>query len=377
MIVDAAGREVLGGGGVLPVDVRALGAELRRLWSAPGRAGSAPGQGLTRACTRNVIVLAPSVDAALDAGRRLADVAARYPTRAFVVRPDPAPDRLEATLEVHCLMRGGVRHVGCEQITLTVGARAGRRAASAIVPLLVPDLPVFVWATGTPRWDDELLDRLLDAADRLLFDSRACDDPVRLLIDVSGRGRSGTWSPADLEWARLADWREAVATLFDDPAGAPLPAHVARVAIRHGARGASSAALLAGWILDRLEAARAGTSPGRAARGAAAGAVPVELVLEPGTGPHAVERVRLEVARGPAVLEAERTPEGGALRLGIEAPEACALPGRVPCAAAPIARLLEAALAVPGRDPLYEAALARAAALLGGAAGGLAGPPGT
>ena len=151
MIADADGRELLGGGGALPVDVRALGTELRRLWeAADGARGRAA---VTRACTRNVVALCPDEAAETLAARALAAVADRYPSRVFLVcASDEDPARLDATLAALCTLRGEGRHVCCEQIRLSVGRAAGRRAASAIVPLLVPDLPVVVWSLGTPDW---------------------------------------------------------------------------------------------------------------------------------------------------------------------------------------------------------------------------------
>lgn len=351
MIVDAHGREVLGGGGVLPVEVHALGAELRRLWETTGDTAGTASSAVTRACTRNVIVLCRDHDAARAAATLIAGVADRYPSRAFIVRRDDGPpERLGATLEAQCLVRPGGRHVCCEQIVLTVGAAAGRRAASAIVPLLVPDLPVFVWSMGgLPDWDDEMLVRLLDVADRVLVDSRGAAEPAALLADLALHERRDRWSPGDFEWARLADWREAVAMLFEDPALARRPPVVERVTVRHGPQADCAAALLAGWLLDRLEAAGERST--------------VAVTFAATAGEAGILALGIELAGG-VRLEAERAP-GGAIRLGIAGPAAGVLPGRVPCDAASVERLLEELLAAHAEEPLYERALARAATLLG------------
>lgn len=372
MLTDASGREVLGGGGVLPVDVRALGAELRRLWESSVEAGG-EGRAVTRACSRNVVALCDDDESAALAARVLVAVAERYPSRAFVVRRAAGPpDRLEATLEAQCLLRDGARHVCCEQINLAVGAAAGRRAASAIVPLLVPDLPVFVWVAGALVREDELLVRLLDHADRLLFDSRAAGDPGALLDDLSHREHGDRWSPADLEWARLDDWREAVAMLFDEPATAGLAAEVARVSIRRDPASATGAALLAGWILDRVESARGAQAEGVAARvdsGDAAGEEsPIAVVFESGgPGRTGIEDVTIETRRPVALLQVTAAADGRALSLGIAAPGSCALPARLPRRDLPIEHLVETLLALPGADPMYEGARARAATFLAGA----------
>ena len=350
-VADAHGRQVLGGGGVLAVEVHALGDELRRLWQEGAGPAETDTSMVTRACTRNLVVLCDDEAAARHAATMIGGVADRYPSRAFVVCRVSEEDRLEATLEAQCQLLPGGRHVCCEQIGLKVGRRAGRRAASAIVPLLVPDLPVFVWSLATPAWDDELLVRLLDVADRMLIDSRACPAPERLLANLAGRDQSERWSPADFEWARLAGWREAVATLFEDPSMVGERARVARITVRHGSAGMPGAALLTGWILDRLEAAGLPVPSADA------------IALERVEGPGAIEHLGLMAGDGTS-LEVEGTT-GNLLRLTIVAPGACTFPGGGPCERGPAENLLEDLLAELATEPLYPRALARAAALFG------------
>ncbi len=369
MIVDGSGREVLGGGGVLPVDIASLSTELRRLWEG---ASEADGAAVTRACTRNLIALCAAGPAAEAADLALVAVATEHPARAFLVVATPGPaDRLEASLTAHCVVRPGRRHVCCEQVTLAIGSAARRRAASAIVPLLVPDLPVFVWITGGLDFADPALERLLDVADRLVFDSRACPDPARTLVDLVHSERNDRWSPADLEWARLEPWREAVAALFDEPAAASMAGHLDRVVVEHGGDAIVGAALLAGWIVDRAESARAADAPGERARveaGDGAGeTASAAVVLTPAPG-EGVRRVGLEARHPDGRLEVALAENGRALVLSLSAADACALPARRPLDPAPLADLVGRMVAGAAPDELYERALLRAATWLGGTA---------
>lgn len=367
MIVDGQGREVLGGGGVLPVDVGSISTELHRLWEAAREGGA-----VTRACARNLVALCTAGAGEAAALPALLAIATEHPARAFLLVATPGPaDRLDASLAAHCVLRPGRRHVCCEQITLAVGDDARRRAASAIVPLLVPDLPVFVWVTAALDFADPALERLLDVADRLVFDSRACPDPARTVVEMVQTERNDRWSPADLEWGRLEPWREAVAALFDDPAAASLAAHVERVTIEHGAAATVAGALLAGWIIDRSEAARAAEAPGERARvesGDAAGeATSPAVVLASGPG-EGVRRVVLESRHPDARLEVALAEEGRALVLSLAAAGVCASPARRPHDPAPLPELLGRMVAEARPDVLYERALLRAASWLGGTA---------
>ena len=345
--------QVLGGGGALAVDVKSLANELRRLWQENAREGSA----ITRACTRNLVALCADEDEAARAVETIGTLAGEHPSRAFVIVADPDPARLEAFLTAHCSLRAGGRHVCCEQLTLHVGRDTRRRAAGAILPLLVPDLPVFVWIPGVPRWDDPLLERLLDVADRLVVDSRAATEPhafVRSLVDAR---REDAWAPGDFEWSRLTDWREAIACLFDEPATKSLPAKLTQVEVRYGRGGSAvAAALLAGWILDRLEAARR--------REGVEGTARAVLSATGDASPSAILAVSLAAddPRATCTVGFEAGDSGLTARVTVE--DACPLPARHPFAEETVPRLLEDQLDVSGASPLYDRALARAAALL-------------
>lgn len=378
MIADREGREVLGGGGAVTVDVRSLGRELRRLWeetSAP-RGG---GRAITRACTRNLVALARHAGEAAAVTAAVVAASDRHPVRAFVIEAGPPsnPDALEAWLTAHCQLSAGGRHVCCEQIHLIVGGNASLRAAGAVLPLLVPDLPVFLWCTGAPPWDDESFQRLLDVAGKLLVDSATFPDVARGVADLLER-REEDWAPADCGWYRLAPWREAVAVCFDDARAAERAADIEWVEIGYGVSPAaaervpSAAALLAGWILDRVDLARDTGPIGLAARveaGDGAGdPVPVRVVLkaQPEGTPGEITSIAFS-ASGAAFSWSIACPGGGGtLTLDATTKHSGTHRHRLPRAVLPPERLLAEALDDPTADPVYERALLRAAALLSG-----------
>ena len=389
MIDDAAGRDVLRGGGAVAVDVAALERELSRLWQAAGADGAETPGGVAlearpaavRACTRNLILLVTGTDQAARAGELVAAVASRHPARAFVVNQtaDLPAGAVEAYLTAHCTLLGEGRRVGCEQVNLDLGPEAGRRAAGAIVPLLVPDLSVFVCFTGEPAWDDDLAARLLAVADRVVVDVRQFGDAVAGLERLVARRARARWAPGDFEWSRLAPWREAVASLFDDPAAADLAPAIREIQLGFAGapRDGAGAAHLAAWVEDRLAAARDGAPPSSSARpgampaaGSRAGAaIRVRLVAGEEGRPGDVTSVVLAAPGSSARLEARR-PAGHetALVTRLELAHACGLPSRLPGPAEDPAGLLGDQLEFRGRRSSYERALPRAAALLARAA---------
>jgi glucose-6-phosphate dehydrogenase assembly protein OpcA len=132
--------------------------------------------------------------------------------------------------------------VCAERISIT-----GDRAAlpSAVITLLVADLPVFVWWRGAlPDDADAVLGELVEVAARVIVDSDEADlaSAARLELRVAGL--------VDLAWVRTAPWREAIAAMFDGRPQRRALDHLTGIEVT-GPR--NQAALLAGWLRSRLE----------------------------------------------------------------------------------------------------------------------------
>src|SRR5439155_920387 len=104
------------------------------------------------------------------------------------------------------------------------GPRARARAAPArseraCARVGPPDLPVFLWWTGTPPIGSRSFGDLLRLTDRLIVDSADFARPEVTLptiarISETAHGRFGL---TDLNWTRLTPWREIATAFFDVP----------------------------------------------------------------------------------------------------------------------------------------------------------------
>jgi hypothetical protein len=92
-----------------------------------------------------------------------------------------------------------------------------RHLTAVVLPLLLPELPVFTWWEGTPPFGEEVFDELTSVTDRLIVDSAAFVDPVADLRRLAGV--VGALEPAvtDCAWGRLTPWRELLAAPFSGP----------------------------------------------------------------------------------------------------------------------------------------------------------------
>lgn len=249
----------LGGGGGL--DIGRLERELTAMWADATAGGE--GAGVMRACVLNLIVYAPvgegraSVDALLDR------VYESSPCRALVIFADrdAAADGLDAYVSTRCsLSSKGARQICGEQITIEAAGGAVSRAASAVAPLLVPDVPVFLCWKDIPHYEDKLFTRLVEISDRVVIDSASFDNPQEDLARLARvvREHPEYMAVSDLNWGRLTPWRALVAGFWDVADYRPHLSRVERLTVEYAPRAGgggqldAEALLLAGWLSSRL-----------------------------------------------------------------------------------------------------------------------------
>ncbi len=244
------------------IDVGRLEKELQANWQSAS--GATDESGVMRVCVQNLIVYATQGEdrAAIDA--LLNEVTEHSPSRVLMLVADraAAAPRLEAYVSILCQdsARGGKRICG-EQITIEAGGSAVGTAASAIEPLIVPDVPAFLWWKDIPHEEDKLFDRLIEMSDRVIIDSLAFDHPHEDLLRLSQiiAARRQYMLASDINWGRLTSWRNLVASFWDVP---DYRAHLDRiesVIIEYDAPAhapteiATQAFLVAGWLASRLK----------------------------------------------------------------------------------------------------------------------------
>ncbi len=128
---------------------------------------------------------------------------------------ESSSDGFDSRVSAHCSRQPGGREQICgEIIRIVAHGKAAGRSASVVTPLLIHDLPVFLWWRRSVDLDSALLRRLARITDRLIVDSaRAGVDDVLALSKLTALWKDVTIS--DLAWARLQVWRRALAGLYD------------------------------------------------------------------------------------------------------------------------------------------------------------------
>ncbi|MBX3204208.1 MAG: glucose-6-phosphate dehydrogenase assembly protein OpcA [Labilithrix sp.] len=278
--------------------------ELRDLWKPPEDPTAPP---LTRVCTMNIEVIAPSSELLERYTPVIDEVTASIPARAILasIEPEGGADDITGSATAVCSLSGG-KQICSERITLAVRGNASARAASAIDALRVPEIPTALVWLGRVHTDDPVFEVLAGEAHRIVLDSEYTSISSVIHVAAWARGQRNAPEIADLAWTRIAVWQEMLARFFDDLETRPLASKVTRLVLKQacdpGARIGPESALMLGWIGTRLgwkTSRLAGALRFKRADGAA---VTIELAAVPrpsGVAPHTLAGFALEAGDDP------------------------------------------------------------------------------
>jgi glucose-6-phosphate dehydrogenase assembly protein OpcA len=209
-----------------------------------------------RASVLNLIVVTDE-ESATDITQSVSKLSGQYPARAILLISDPEEEeaRLDFRLSAYCNVRGGGGAQVCaEQITIHAEGPPAKHLESLAGPLLISDLPVFLWYPGPFSPSSPEFAGVASLADRLIIDSAAADDCERSLREIAGLLENAA-SPAvgDLQWMMLSPWRALVSELFGPPERAVELGKIHKVEVLHAPRGECRALLFVGWLASTLD----------------------------------------------------------------------------------------------------------------------------
>jgi glucose-6-phosphate dehydrogenase assembly protein OpcA len=337
------------------VDVAKIEKELRELWKQMAHPTTPTGENaVTRACVVNLVICSPGETNDSSVSQVIGDISIHHPARTMILLPG-SEGSLSAWVTAQCHFAAGQRkQVCCEQIVVRAGGTEVEQLSSFVFPLLVPDLPVFLWWRGALNQHSGLIRELLETAHRAIFDSQVFSDPWHdfLVLGNLLRTHRADTAFSDLNWARLSMWRAAIAECFDIPELLSWLPRIEKVVIET-APGAQPL-LLTAWLASRLKWRYTGKSPDQLNFFSRQ---PTFVVMQPGRGDSGVEAVRFSFRSEASLsLEISKASDGTHLRriitTGDKTMERALL---IPSQETSV--LLSEQLDIPGRVPLYEEAL--------------------
>ncbi len=253
---------------VLAVDIATIENEWARLWRESTVATQANGgHPATRNSVLNLIVFTRRADLVTAVGSALGELAQNHPARVVVLlaQPDANQNEVKAWIDLSPYQqeRRWGRNAN-EQALIMAKGESVNYLPEIVLPLLVANLPVFIWWADTPPMEHPLFARLARICDRMVIDSaefESVGERFQMLASLS-RSREYRCAVSDLNWQRSAPWRELAAQFFDPAPLQPYLGGISHIRIEYagteangrtaGVANPAQALLLVGWAASKL-----------------------------------------------------------------------------------------------------------------------------
>lgn len=315
--------------------------ELANLWIENAAPSESNQSGVLRACSMTMLVVADETDDPQGIGETLAQLMKEHPSRAIVIRlRNSSEPWLASRVSAQCWKPFGRRqHICCEQIEITASDVSLPDLPAVVLSLVVADLPVILWCRSSRATELASFPEIEALAEKVIFDSAAFPNPDQALGQLLHCCLPGT-RVADLAWGRLTPSRQLLAQTVNSEDVIRNLRGVDQVRVRaRGPKPNVVARYFAAWLANQLN-------------------LEPDWDLQEWNEPLSIKGVTLKAPDGFMLsAQVEETLDNGAVvdlqidgrvnRVVLLRPTEC--------------ELLRQELSIPGRDPIYEAALSRAA----------------
>jgi glucose-6-phosphate dehydrogenase assembly protein OpcA len=207
-----------------------------------------------RSSVLNLIVVTDE-ESATEITDSVSKLAGRHPARVVVLIADPEGEaNVDVGLSAFCHARGGSSAQVCaEQVTIHAEGPPATHLESLAGPLLIPDLPAFLWYPGEFSPHSPGFAAMSELADRVIVDSAASESHEACLREIADLVADPT-TPAigDLQWVGLSPWRSLLADTFGAPERAGDLEKIENAEVLYAPGGENRALLLIGWLASTL-----------------------------------------------------------------------------------------------------------------------------
>jgi glucose-6-phosphate dehydrogenase assembly protein OpcA len=242
------------------VDVPAIERELTELWKVAAQSDEGK-NAVMRVCLLNLLIFTSDPETTGELSSVVAKVTEQSPCRAIIMIGDKTPgeSHTSAWIASHCHLDDKMRQVCCEEIRVSAGGDGLNNLGRTVAPLIVPDLPIFLWWLDAKTLNERYFQAFIDEVNRIIVDTRSLthlDGEFAALTRFIHTERHRA-AFSDLSWTRLTNWRNLIAGLFDAPTTRQNLDTLTKVVIRYAHDGATEgvpvrALLLASWLSGQL-----------------------------------------------------------------------------------------------------------------------------
>ncbi len=258
------------------VDTATIHDELASMWTEghPRRIVSGPygeqvdtthgiGQDVMRANTLNLVAVAPNLEIAEMILSTVSQLRDFLPSRTIIVITDPTlqrPKTWHVDLKINeTPTKDDTPGILFETITFWTDQSSAGVLSSIVSPLLISELPTFLWWPSGEFSNNAIFEDLAQIADRLVFDSARLGNDAHAVADYRTLIDDPTDpTVGDFTWLRLAPWRQLTAQFFDPVDTHKSLEYIDSVTIAYAqdrkdrGSGFAAALLICGWLGSRL-----------------------------------------------------------------------------------------------------------------------------
>lgn len=168
-----------------------------------------------KACLFNLIVYSHEARRTESLKEIVRMVASQFPCRIIVIQCNPDSKVNDLKVKITTEKTNAECTIACDHIMIEASGLEINKVYFLLLPLFVPDLPVYLLWGEDPTTENTILPHLQRFATRLIIDSESTNDLQMFCWDIQNRMQSSTLQIVDMNWARIGGWREVLAHIFD------------------------------------------------------------------------------------------------------------------------------------------------------------------
>lgn len=184
-------------------------AEIKRLLK------SQPNEEKGKACLFNLIVYSHEPRRTEYLKEVVKMIVSQFPCRIIFIQCNRDSKENKLNIKTSTSNATEENNIVSDQIFIEASGQEINKVYFLLLPLFVPDLPVYLLWGQDPTSEYTILPHLQQFATRLIIDSEATADLQMFSRDIENRMKASSIQIVDMNWSRIGGWREVIAHIFD------------------------------------------------------------------------------------------------------------------------------------------------------------------
>lgn len=210
-------------------------------------------------CLFNLVIYTSEEERTAYFGKLFAKISEKFPSRIIFIQLTDKPSA-EKDLIKRLQVEGSNKTTKPgEQFIIKASAEQLKQVPFTLLPMLIPDLPIYLIWGQNPVLDKVILPQLQKFATRLVYDSECDRNLQNFSQDMLKKIGELKCDFMDIDWALISGWRDVISQVFDNQAHFDVLQDCKSIDIKYNIldttplkRKATQAIYFQGWIAAQL-----------------------------------------------------------------------------------------------------------------------------